>query len=202
MRLSQKHPVPSEFALLYEFVNSLDLRRFVQQGVPHETGDEFATVSRLDAWMSRRGLLEKSARFGQKEYREVLDLRDALRAFLQLAPADRPGATNVTARFNASAAHFPLIVQLQKTGRVRLQPMPRPPSGALGSVLAELHHAAEVAKLDRLKMCASEECRWIFFDRSKPATRRWCSSALCGNRQKTRAYRGRQREQRPLSEDL
>ena len=35
----------------------------------------------------------------------------------------------------------------------------------------------------------------MFYDRSKPTTRRWCSSLLCGNRQKTRAYRARQREQ-------
>ena len=40
--------------------------------------------------------------------------------------------------------------------------------------------------LDRLKMCASDECRRVFFDRSKPATRRWCMSSLCGNRMKTR----------------
>ncbi|WP_354138189.1 CGNR zinc finger domain-containing protein [Bradyrhizobium sp. LB11.1] len=43
-------------------------------------------------------------------------------------------------------------------------------------------------------MCASEECRRMFFDRSKPATRRWCMSTLFGNRMKTRAYRERQRE--------
>jgi predicted RNA-binding Zn ribbon-like protein len=34
----------------------------------------------------------------------------------------------------------------------------------------------------------------VFFDRSKPATRRWCMSTLCGNRTKTRTYRARQRE--------
>jgi hypothetical protein len=29
-----------------------------------------------------------------------------------------------------------------------------------------------------------------FYDRSKPGNRRWCSSVLCGNREKTRSYRG------------
>ena len=46
---------------------------------------------------------------------------------------------------------------------------------------------------DRLKMCAAEECRQVFFDRSKPETRRWCMSTLCGNRIKTLAYRERRR---------
>ncbi|MGP0000293.1 MAG: CGNR zinc finger domain-containing protein [Acetobacteraceae bacterium] len=34
----------------------------------------------------------------------------------------------------------------------------------------------------------------MFFDRSKLANRHWCSSDLCGNRQKTQTYRGRHRE--------
>jgi predicted RNA-binding Zn ribbon-like protein len=63
----------------------------------------------------------------------------------------------------------------------------------LGRVLVDLHHAAEIGNLDRLKMCASDECQWVFYDRSKPATRRWCSSTICGNREKTRAYRTRRR---------
>jgi predicted RNA-binding Zn ribbon-like protein len=201
MRLSQKFPIPSELALLYEFVNSVDLRRFVEQGVPHEADDAFATVPQLEAWLRRRGLLARAVRLGQKDHREALDLRHALRVFLQLAPADRPAAVDAAALFNASAARFPLIVHLHRTGRIQLHPAPRRPSSGLGTILAELHHAAETDKLGRLKMCASEDCRWIFFDRSKPASRRWCSSVLCGNRQKTRTYRQRQRERRPPSED-
>jgi predicted RNA-binding Zn ribbon-like protein len=50
------------------------------------------------------------------------------------------------------------------------------------------------ARLERLKVCSSEECRRVFFDRSKPGNRRWCSADLCGNRHKTRSYRQRQRE--------
>jgi predicted RNA-binding Zn ribbon-like protein len=59
--------------------------------------------------------------------------------------------------------------------------------------VAELYDGSVRGTLDRLKMCAAEECRRVFFDRSKPATRRWCMSTLCGNRIKTRNYRERQR---------
>jgi predicted RNA-binding Zn ribbon-like protein len=59
--------------------------------------------------------------------------------------------------------------------------------------LAELHRLGEVGRLDRLKMCASNECHWVFYDLSKPGNRRWCSSILCGNREKTRNYRSRKR---------
>jgi predicted RNA-binding Zn ribbon-like protein len=58
-----------------------------------------------------------------------------------------------------------------------------------------MYGLAKTDRLARLKTCASEECRWIFFDRSKPANRHWCASNLCGNRQKTRTYRRKLREQ-------
>jgi predicted RNA-binding Zn ribbon-like protein len=92
---------------------------------------------------------------------------------------------------SAVATGFPLIVRISDRVDVALRLVPGRPVNGLGAVLAELHHAAETGRLDRLKMCASEDCRWVYFDHSKPATRRWCSSALCGNRAKTRAYRTR-----------
>src|SRR5512146_2116814 len=192
MRLSRRHLVPDDLALLYEFVNSLDLRRFVQHGLPHAPADELSTVAGLELWMRRRGLLAEGVRLDREDHRIALALRASLRALLQLEPADRHG--DAAALVNESAASFPLIVQVCRDGEVRLEPQPRGPSSGLGGILAELQHAAEAAQLDRLKTCASDECRWVFYDRSKPGTRRWCASTLCGNRQKTRAYRRRQRE--------
>ncbi|MFL6646726.1 MAG: CGNR zinc finger domain-containing protein, partial [Sulfurifustaceae bacterium] len=193
MRLSRKHAVPPDLALLYEFVNSLDLRRFVHHGKPHETGDELGTVSELELWMRRRALLDADARLDPDSHRRALELRDALRRFLQLAPANRPADTRAAASVNASAATFPMIVHVS-AGAVALQPAAGIRSAGLGRILAELQHAGATGRLDRLKMCAADECRWVFYDRSKPGTRRWCASTLCGNREKTRAYRQRRRE--------
>ena len=36
----------------------------------------------------------------------------------------------------------------------------------------------------------SGTCRWAFLDTSKNRSRAWCSMSVCGNRTKTRAYRG------------
>jgi predicted RNA-binding Zn ribbon-like protein len=92
----------------------------------------------------------------------------------------------------AVSRDFPLALTAACDGSVALEPAPG--ASALGRVLAETHSLAETNRLARLKACASKECRWIFFDRSKPANRHWCSSSLCGNRQKTRNYRRRQIE--------
>lgn len=47
-------------------------------------------------------------------------------------------------------------------------------------------------KPGRLRECAGEDCSLLFFDTSRPGSRRWCSMRRCGNRRKVRAYRSRQ----------
>jgi predicted RNA-binding Zn ribbon-like protein len=193
MRLSDKFSVPGDIALLYDFLNSLDLRRYVEQRVAHVAGDELATTAQLEAWLGARHLSDTERRLGEDDHRSALTLREALRSFIQLAPLERELDAEAAARLSAAAIDFPLTLQVREGGGVALQPSRLSPVGGLGHVLAELQRLAATKQLDRLKMCASEECHWVFFDRSKPANRRWCNSALCGNRQKTRAYRERRR---------
>jgi predicted RNA-binding Zn ribbon-like protein len=42
-----------------------------------------------------------------------------------------------------------------------------------------------------VKACARESCRYVFFDHSRNRSGRWCSMQVCGNREKTAAYRAR-----------
>ncbi|MGH3991637.1 MAG: CGNR zinc finger domain-containing protein [Pseudonocardiaceae bacterium] len=42
-------------------------------------------------------------------------------------------------------------------------------------------------------MCGAPDCRWIFFDASKPGTARWCETDICGNRMKKVSQRARRR---------
>jgi predicted RNA-binding Zn ribbon-like protein len=48
--------------------------------------------------------------------------------------------------------------------------------------------------LARVQACAAEDCRWWFLDDTKNRSRRWCEMKTCGNRDKVRRYRARQRE--------
>jgi predicted RNA-binding Zn ribbon-like protein len=201
MAAARKPPVPQEFALLYQFANSLDLRRFVEGGVPHTMDDKLATSEQLAEWMRGRGLLEKGAKLSRGDLRKALELREALRQFLHLAPAARSGSS-ASAQLNAAAAKFPLLVGVSKAGELELRPERRGALSGLGQILADLQRAAESGNLDRLKMCASDECGWVFYDRSKPATRRWCSSLLCGNREKIRTYRTRQRQRAAAAQEV
>jgi predicted RNA-binding Zn ribbon-like protein len=195
MRLSQKYPVPAEVALLYEFANSLDLRRFVEQGAAHVGGDELASARSLRDWMEPRGLLKRGERVDADDHRRAVALREAVRSFLKSRREDRPADAAAMRRLNEASADFPLVLKAANSGAVFLQPAPS--ASGLARVLAELQLLADTGQLHRLKMCASDECRWVFFDRSKPGNRRWCSSALCGNRQKTRTYRQKRRGSSP-----
>jgi predicted RNA-binding Zn ribbon-like protein len=190
MRLSEKFQVPGDVALLYDFVNSVDLRRYVEQGVAHDPGDELATPAQLQKWLQARGLLKRGARPSQAEHREALELRNALRIFLAAAPADRASAVGPLV---ASAVRFPVEVMASRDRVLDLRPVVGRATGGLGGVLVELVRLSDSGRLERVKMCDSDECRWVFYDHSKPGNRRWCSSDRCGNREKTRTYRKRHR---------
>jgi predicted RNA-binding Zn ribbon-like protein len=45
--------------------------------------------------------------------------------------------------------------------------------------------------LDRVRECAGERCAWLFLDRSKNRSRRWCDMTVCGNRSKARRHYAR-----------
>jgi predicted RNA-binding Zn ribbon-like protein len=47
--------------------------------------------------------------------------------------------------------------------------------------------------LAHLRECAAETCGWLFLDRSKNGSRRWCDMKVCGNRAKVRRFRRRAR---------
>jgi len=45
--------------------------------------------------------------------------------------------------------------------------------------------------VDRVRVCAADDCPLVFVDTSRPGARRWCSMARCGNRAKVRSHRNR-----------
>src|SRR5215471_15468011 len=107
MRLSEKFAIPSDLALLYDFVNSLDVRRFVEGGTAHDPSDELATPAQLRDWLRTHGLLKGGVDVSKAEHREALRLREALRNFVAKPPRARSSAAG---RLVTSAGGFPLEV--------------------------------------------------------------------------------------------
>jgi predicted RNA-binding Zn ribbon-like protein len=61
---------------------------------------------------------------------------------------------------------------------------------------AELMRGGEI---ERIKVCSNHTCGWLFVDRSKNRSRRWCQMSDCGNNEKSRRFlqkkAGRRREE-------
>jgi predicted RNA-binding Zn ribbon-like protein len=190
---SRKFQVPDELANLYDFANTLDVRHFTQHGVAHEQGDGLTTPRELSAWMAQRGLSSADAKITPAMLASALQLRAGIRRYLACEPAERRESKDAVRLLNAALNPFPLQAQVQIDRGMTLDAARKDALAGLSAIAAELYDGSIRGTLDRLKMCAAEECRRVFFDRSKPATRRWCMSTLCGNRIKTRAYRERRR---------
>jgi predicted RNA-binding Zn ribbon-like protein len=188
---SRKFQVPDVLANLYDFANTLDLRHFTHHGVQHAQADELESASRLGKWMAHRRLIKPRAAPSAAAFEAALALRETVRGYLECDPAKRQRESSVTDALEKAMAHFPLRVTAAGKDELKLAPAGADATAGLSAIVAELYNGSANGTLDRLKMCASDECKRVFFDRCKPASRRWCQSTLCGNRQKTRAYRER-----------
>jgi predicted RNA-binding Zn ribbon-like protein len=60
---------------------------------------------------------------------------------------------------------------------------------SLELLLSEDRHA--------LRVCPGERCGWMFLDRTRGRTRRWCRMETCGNRAKAKAHYRRRHEGAP-----
>ncbi len=50
-------------------------------------------------------------------------------------------------------------------------------------------------KLQSVRACAAEDCRWLFLDISKNHSRRWCDMETCGNQAKARRHYSRRKSE-------
>jgi predicted RNA-binding Zn ribbon-like protein len=61
------------------------------------------------------------------------------------------------------------------------------------ATVAALLRASARPGWPRFKACRGEDCRFVFVDASRNASRRWCDMAACGNRAKSATFRERHR---------
>lgn len=68
---------------------------------------------------------------------------------------------------------------------------------ARATIASSLAHFLASDAVDRLRVCANDECRYLFVDRSPTGRRRWCDMRICGNRAKVARHRARARAATP-----
>ncbi|SER17934.1 CGNR zinc finger domain-containing protein [Microlunatus flavus] len=164
-----------------QFVNTLDERTFLRLGSLHRADDTLTSAEALASWFGEHDL---PATAGPADLEQARALRAGLRAALlsEGAAAD-------------ALAGFPVRLASDLERGLRLQAATG--SSGLDALVETVAAAVADGRWKRLKLCASDDCHWAFYDTSRSGGGRWCSMEVCGNRHKTRAYRQRQAGRRP-----
>jgi predicted RNA-binding Zn ribbon-like protein len=173
---------PEPLRLVQTFVNTRD----IENGV-----DELSSPAALEAVLHDLELLDGSAStLSEADLRVAIEAREALRALaLANSGVPLPAEARSTLERAASSAH--LTLRVGEDGRPRLVAAARGLDGALGAILAVVHEAVADGSWPRLKACPRDVCRWVFYDRSRNGSGKWCAMSVCGNRVNTKAYRRR-----------
>ena len=172
---------PEPLRLVQAFVNTLDIENGVEE---LESPEALArVVAEIGAWAGDGPTL------GAADLEVALATREALR---RLALANN-GVSVASGELEAldrvaAAARLTLCVD---GGRLTLVPQAQGLEGALGRILAAAYGGMADGTWRRLKACPREVCHWVFYDRSRNGSGKWCSMSVCGNRVNTSAYRHR-----------
>lgn len=125
----------------------------------------------------------------------VRRLRDDLVAVVEAtaAGADVPGAWR---RFTDGVDSVTLRQEFS-VGGVGLRQVSGDP--LLGGITAAVAKLVRNGTWSRVRMCANEDCRHVFYDTTRSRTQRWHSYEVCGNRVNVARHRARKTSTEPTS---
>jgi predicted RNA-binding Zn ribbon-like protein len=123
----------------------------------------------------------------------VMALRRALRAIFGAVADGTPLPAADLAVLNRALGTTYDEVAIGAAGEPRPLLVPRRPEadGPLAAVARSAFAFLTGADLSRLHRCANEHCVLLFYDTTKSATRRWCSTACMNRARSTARYRAR-----------
>jgi predicted RNA-binding Zn ribbon-like protein len=184
---SHSHAADLETAL--DFVNTLEF-------VHGEPLDHFGTTRDAVAWLHEHGLVHEEVVDGSPDeaaFRRVRRTRAALRELADATFEGRPPAGMAIADVNRAleAREFLQLVPSEDGLRLDHRRVGDPIDAALARLAEPIVREVATGRPDRLRACADDTCRGVFYDDSRTGRRRWCDMAVCGNRAKAARYRAR-----------
>lgn len=178
-------------ALWIDFVNS-DWRDYRGTGRRQDRLEDPQWLRRfLREW--RLGSID----VGCPEHRSSLRrLRSLLQRIVQTIVAGAQPQQRDLAALNRWLSAKPVRSRLaSEQGEFRLQLVPtaRGLDAVCFAIAASFAEFLIEADPSRLRTCDNPDCGWVFYDRTKSRTRRWCGDA-CGTLIKVREFRQRRRQ--------
>jgi predicted RNA-binding Zn ribbon-like protein len=157
-----------------------------------------------DTWQSDADVLNwlKAAAMAANKDRAapgLLDAGRALREVVRTLVLDKKAGKPLRVKpLNAALAHAQRHIELQADGE-EWQLVTHYAVNTPQAMLAPLAEAAAelLATVDfnLVRKCEDSDCVLWFVDKTKAHRRRWCSMALCGNRNKVASFRQRQQRE-------
>lgn len=154
-----------------------------------EGREDFASAEAIEQWAGQRGV-EVSLAASDPE--RIRAFREAMRRLLET----NAGHGSTEEAWERLAAHVATLRFHFSTSPPGFVPEGSGADRLIGFVVAAVYQGIEQGTFARLKVCPETTCRWAFYDRSKNSSGRWCSMAVCGNRNKAR----RRRSQPPAAQ--
>ncbi len=168
--------------MVQAFVNTVD----VENGI-----EELTDAGSLHEVLTRIGALDDEApALTQADLRQALAVREALRTVLH-ANVGLPVDAAALELLDRTGATGGLSVRFARDGVSHLTADGSTLNGALGRILAIVYSAMVAGNWSRLKACPRDVCGWIFYDRSRNSSSRWCAMSVCGSRTKTKRFRSK-----------
>ncbi|MER6916596.1 CGNR zinc finger domain-containing protein [Streptomyces sp. NPDC000594] len=159
--------------------------------------EPLAGPGRLGHWLLGAGLLPDGTPVGGVDGPWV-DRFVALRGSIDQvvrAQLEGRGAESALDRVNAAASGAPPAIRAvrDESGTLVRAPLAAPVCGPLLAAVARdtVELLTDPGARGRLRQCQGEGCPRIYLDTSRGRRRRWCSSEVCGNRERVARHRRR-----------
>jgi predicted RNA-binding Zn ribbon-like protein len=176
---------------LLDFMNTVAV-------VEGQAVDFLQTDEDVVRWLQRAGLAGEGRvpKFsGSALLQAARALRESVRGLVVKRKAGLRGDVRDFNAFLAKTGSHPQLVWdgegSLRIVRARGERTPEQMLAPLAEAAAELLATGE---FELIRKCEDDGCRLWFYDRTKSHRRRWCAMAACGNRNKVKAFRLRQRE--------
>jgi predicted RNA-binding Zn ribbon-like protein len=153
--------------------------------------ERLSSPSELSRWLSLSPLNVPRVPLTEIELADAIRLRTSIWAVAQsLLNEDVPRAADVR-RLNAEARRSALVRELSADGKALRWYRPNV-AAALATIAQDaILLFGDAQQRARLRRCENSGCRVVFYDDSRPGSRRWCAANRCGDRIRAREYRSR-----------
>ena len=184
----------------FDFLNTYEL----QDGVPI---DHLLDLSIALDWFVNRGVIhmegadriraiyESRPAMGERDLSKIRSVRRAMRELADAIVEGRVPDSAALATVNR-ALHARQVIELVASADgciVDHRHVGDPIDDALARITDPLVRELADGHPDRIRVCASDTCRWVFYDGSRSGRRRWCDMTTCGNRAKAARHRAKAR---------